>query len=81
MLYDLAQAQLEKRAKVKAKFNGVIVSELTGLKEKELGNFMLQWRSWFKNECDFQDYILYASSTALTEAITEFHKKLVSKGN
>jgi len=81
MLYDLAQAQQEKRAKVKTKFNGIIVSELTGLKEKELGNFMLQWRSWFKNEYDFQDYVLYASSTALSEAITEFHKKLISKGN
>lgn len=77
MMYDLAHAKLAKKAAMKVKFNGTIVSELTKLKTFELGTFMKLFREWFRTEDDLIDYVIYTSPTALSEAVRSFHQKLL----
>lgn len=79
MKYDLLNAQVAKRAKVRQKFNGDIVSEITGLKGKDLGDFMREFRAWFVREEDLHDYVLYVSSPVLKLAISDFHGLLIKK--
>lgn len=60
--------QMEREDKIKAKFNGEIIMEITGLKGKELGSFMNKFR---ENDHDgsFDDYILDTSPEKIKEYI------------
>ena len=53
---------------IKSKYNGEIVSTLTGLTDKKLGNFMAFIREGFENQEDFKTF-LSVSSTAQIEAL------------
>lgn len=79
MEYDLLNSKLAKKSAMKMKFNGVIISELTGLKTIELGIFMRCFREWFKTEDDLIDYVLYVSKETLATAVREFHEKLLQQ--
>lgn len=50
--------EIDKKKECNEKFNGNVVSELTGLKFKELGDFMTNFKRRFKSQEDFMAYVL-----------------------
>jgi hypothetical protein len=56
--YDKALADLSELRRVKDKFNGTWVSQVTGLQGKELGEVMQAFRHSFATQEDLHDYVL-----------------------
>lgn len=68
--YQRAQAEWKRTKEAKAKFNGIMVSELTGLTGPELGEFIRAFiQSMSKPDETFTDFIL-ASSDIKNEVLT-----------
>ena len=67
------KAEYQQRQFIKQYFNGSIVSEITGLQGKELGEFISKFKAQYSN---FDTQILrYISNKTLNETIEKFHKE------
>lgn len=66
---DEAKEDYEHYLIIKEKFNGQLVSELTGLEGKELGIFIKQLKNSIPN---FDSYILFATNSDIVKLITDF---------
>lgn len=69
--YKNTLASIETRKCVAARFNGNIVSELTGLKGKALGEHIAGFKRSFPNIEAFKSYILNVSEELLCLAIRD----------
>jgi hypothetical protein len=59
------------QTQVREKYNGHIISQLTGLTHKELGVFMERFRSTLE---DFNDYIIRTPSEVINRDVLEFYR-------
>lgn len=64
---DEFNVQMERERKIKEKYNGEIVMEITGLKGQELGSFMNKFRQ--HDDGSFDDYILETSPELIRQYI------------
>ena len=71
--YDEANIKNEERKIIKSKFNGLKVSELTGLTDKELGMFIAKYKSSLVN---YQSFILDNSQETIDNSILTFFNSL-----
>lgn len=71
--YDEASIKNEERKIIKSKFNGLKVSELTGLTDKELGMFIAKYKSSLVN---YQSFILDNSQETIDNSILTFFNSL-----
>jgi len=69
--YRLALADLEKERAVKAKFNGEWMSQLTGLKGKELGQLMRVFKESFPTPEDMREFILTSDEAAVADRVMQ----------
>lgn len=69
--YKEALQQRKKQVELKERFNGDLVSQLTGLREKELGEFMKQFREAFPTEQLFN-----MSASQIQAEIENFERKV-----
>lgn len=67
--YDKAYANLAQAKLVSSKFNGDIVSRITGLKGKELGKMIAKIKKRFDSDSEFNDYILSVSDSDVIQLI------------
>lgn len=67
---DTIHAQMERHERVKSKFNGKIVSELTGLTGRALGSFISTFKKAHGE--NFDDYVLSTSEQDIRMAIQDF---------
>lgn len=73
--YRLALADLEKERAVKAKFNGEWMSQLTGLKGKELGQLMRVFKESFPTPEDMREFILTSDEAAVADRVMQVSAK------
>lgn len=67
-LDDLDNEQ-QLRSVIKSKFNGLVVSELTGLKDKELGKFISEYKN---SKLDFSSYIVSTEVNNIKQDIVKY---------
>lgn len=70
--YKERQEQNRINKLIKKKFNGDIVSEISGFKEKALGDFMGGYKASFKTKDDYEQFILSSSPETIAESIKKF---------
>lgn len=73
--YETTISHMKKREEAKAKFNGELVHKLTGLEKKELGLFIVQFKSQFSNTPALEDWILSSSQEDINQKILKAHQK------
>lgn len=64
--YAKAKADLARQRELKTHFNGALVSELTGLKDKALSELMAQFKKSFASPAQMQSFVLTCSREELT---------------
>ncbi|CAB5514594.1 hypothetical protein LMG26857_03653 [Achromobacter anxifer] len=74
--HEKALADLAKARAVKAKFNGGMVGEWTGLANKELGLVMKSFRESFPTQDALQDYVLATDEDDLKSRVLELKSQL-----
>jgi hypothetical protein len=67
--FEKTLADFEQAAMVKEKFNGLLVSEWTGLTDKQLGEFMKKFKSQFLTKHDFDKWVLDHSQEHLKSTV------------
>lgn len=67
--YNEAEQKGIDRSIIKDKFNGELVSELTGLTQKDLGEFMKQIRSSFESKEEFERFIINGDQKDINDYI------------
>jgi DNA integrity scanning protein DisA with diadenylate cyclase activity len=70
--YAQTLEKLKIKQEVKEKFNGTLVQTITGLTGKELGNFIMTFKSSFGNENDFTSFVLNSSPDVISSTIKSF---------
>lgn len=70
--YDKAVADLAELRAVKEKFNGDWVSQITGLKGKELGGLMKRFKESFETPEQQRDFVLNSTVTDLEARVRQF---------
>ncbi len=75
--YDVecVQAKYDKQKQVKAVFNGRLISELTGLSGKVLGQFIALLKSDFSTQTEFEDTILSQQRQEIEDWILRRYKQ------
>lgn len=71
--YERALSNLERQKRIKAKFNGELVTEVTGISGKELGTFMADFKNSFESREAFSEY-MEASDVETIKARISAHK-------
>jgi hypothetical protein len=68
-------AEHKKHEEAKAKFNGTLVSEITGLEGKELGNFMSIFAKQWHTKEEAKAWALASDPSQIRQAIEDFHSQ------
>lgn len=63
--YIAAEQDRVRQKSIKEKFNGEIVSQLTGLSQRELGDFMRDIRNGFSTKAEFERFIVESDQAQL----------------
>jgi hypothetical protein len=63
--YENAMVRWERELKMKGKFNGQMVGQITGLNGKELGAFIKDFKAQFGSDSSFKDWVLDSNSDAI----------------
>lgn len=71
--YEQAVKDLARQRELKTRFNGALVSRITGLEGKELGGFMKRFKESFDNPDAMHDFILSNDETMLTNRVLAMH--------
>ncbi len=69
--YDQAYANAARAKQLKLKFNGALVTEVTGLAGKQLGEVMLAMRSSFAGQEAFENFFLAATGDEIKAKIAQ----------
>ncbi len=74
IINDIAEIERQQQDKkyIASKFNGSIVSTITNLKEKQLGNFIIQFKNSKK---DFNDWVRNSNVEVIEEEIKNFQNE------
>lgn len=76
--YDQATTDLSKQRAAKAKYNGELVSQLTGLKDKELGALMARFKASFASAELQQAFLLASSPESIAQRILQLQRDMAS---
>jgi hypothetical protein len=68
-------AEHKKHEAAKVKFNGTLVSEITGLEGKELGNFMSRFAKQWHTKEEAKAWALASDHSQIRQAIEDFHSQ------
>jgi len=71
---EFHKKEIEKIERFKAIFNGKIVSEITGLQGKQLGDFMAKYRA-NRDKDEFVDFVLMAGPVSIRYSIKKFYER------
>lgn len=74
--YKKSCADLAEQQAMKEKFNGELVSQLTGLKGKELGFLMKRFKESFASEDALREYVLNTSLTDLEARVRQVQAEI-----
>ncbi len=77
--YAVAQSQLKTSKDAKLKFNGDIVSQLTGLSGKDLGKYMAIIREANQDQVAFHHFLINNNQETVNEYILSFGEKYASR--
>lgn len=71
-------ASHKKHEEAKTKFNGKLVSKITGLQSRELGELISNFAKQWGNRKELESWVLTSTPAQIHQAITEFHRKHTS---
>jgi hypothetical protein len=71
---EFYKKEIEKIERFKAIFNGKIVSEITGLQGKELGDFMAKYRA-NQDKDEFVEFVLKVGPVSIRDSIKKFYER------
>ena len=74
--YDQVLSDHRKHLEIKSKFNGDIVSGLTGLSGKELGRFIKDFKEFYWADPTFESFILNNEQDLINKRISVFQSQL-----
>lgn len=73
--YKQALVNLEKQKLIRSKYNGEVVSNVTGLSGKALGSFMADFKNSFESKEAFNDYMEQSDLDQIKAAVLKHHSK------